>query len=229
MTAKEPKKSATQKTTLLERLFEVFKEVAYIQKQEGQGLKYKFVAHDAVVAKLRPALIAHGIFLATSVDEVKSEAMEVTDRNGIAKTVFRSTCKVTICALSVDDPEDCIAVTSYGEGLDPQDKSTGKAISYAVKYGLLKLFMLETGDEEESRYNFGPRPTISEEQVAFLKDVISRAPNLTLDRFCRAFQVDRLEELPEDRFQEAHDALEKHLERAKPSKATSEPASEAPK
>jgi hypothetical protein len=36
--------------------------------------------------------------------------------------------------------------------MDNADKAPGKAISYAKKYAVLKLFEIETGEDEESRY-----------------------------------------------------------------------------
>jgi len=40
-------------------------------------------------------------------------------------------------------------VPTFGYGIDPQDKGPGKAMSYGVKYGLLKALGLETGDDPE--------------------------------------------------------------------------------
>jgi hypothetical protein len=36
--------------------------------------------------------------------------------------------------------------------MDNQDKAPGKALSYAKKYAVLKLFEIETGEDEESRF-----------------------------------------------------------------------------
>jgi hypothetical protein len=44
-------------------------------------------------------------------------------------------------------------VTLPSHALDNGDKAPGKAISYATKYALLKTFLLETGEDEESRHN----------------------------------------------------------------------------
>jgi hypothetical protein len=38
---------------------------------------------------------------------------------------------------------------SFGYGIDDQDKGAGKAMSYAVKYALLKTLGLETGDDPD--------------------------------------------------------------------------------
>jgi hypothetical protein len=55
-------------------------------------------------------------------------------------------------------------VETIGYGVDPQDKGPGKAISYGVKYALLKVLGLETGDDpdtvQDDRADY--RPTTGE-------------------------------------------------------------------
>ena len=53
-----------------------------------------------------------------------------------------------------DNPEEYIEITSYGDGIDSQDKSVGKAMTYADKYALMKGYKIITGedpDQEESK------------------------------------------------------------------------------
>jgi ERF superfamily len=52
--------------------------------------------------------------------------------------------------VNADDPIDRFSVTTWGYGIDRQDKSIGKAITYATKYAMLKGFCLETGDDPEN-------------------------------------------------------------------------------
>jgi hypothetical protein len=58
--------------TLLQRLHAVMQEVTYVQKDHKIDVKdkqtkrvvasYKVVTHDMVTAKVRPALVKHGVF-----------------------------------------------------------------------------------------------------------------------------------------------------------------------
>ena len=43
-----------------------------------------------------------------------------------------------------------IEFAGYGQGVDPQDKSAGKATTYALKYALLYLFMIPTGKIDDA-------------------------------------------------------------------------------
>jgi len=59
---------------------------------------------------------------------------------------------------------------TVGQGMDMNDKGSGKAVSYAVKYGFLKGFMLETGedsDRESIDINAEPEETDAPREDAF--------------------------------------------------------------
>lgn len=119
-----------------QRLAAVMEEVTYIRKEKKQGMNYTIVSHDAVTAKVRPVLLKHGIVYYP----VRCEASH--DGN-------RASCEMTVRFVNVDEPGDFFDVPTFGYGIDPQDKGPGKAMSYAVKYALLKALGLETGDDPD--------------------------------------------------------------------------------
>ena len=61
--------------------------------------------------------------------------------------------------INIDKPEDRFATIVFSEGIDPGDKGSGKAMTYADKYALMKAYKISTGDDpdqdpsEETRYN----------------------------------------------------------------------------
>lgn len=119
-----------------QRLHAVMKEVDYIQKEQKKGMNYTIVSHDAVTAKVRPALVQHGVvYYPVKIDRTQ-------DGN-------RTQMDVIVRFVNIDQPTDFIDVACCGYGIDPQDKGPGKATSYAVKYALLKALGLETGDEPD--------------------------------------------------------------------------------
>jgi len=119
-----------------QRLLEVMNVVTYIQKEKKQGMNYSIVSHDKVTAKVRPALIGAGI----TYYPVHITATQEGNR---------SQCIMVTRFTNADDPTDFIDVHSFGQGIDTQDKGPGKAQSYAVKYALLKVLGLETGDDPD--------------------------------------------------------------------------------
>ncbi|KKL89209.1 hypothetical protein LCGC14_1916930, partial [marine sediment metagenome] len=124
---------------LHQRLHAAMKEVKYIQKDIRIKLKsgsYKVISHDAVTAKVRPALLKQGIIY-YPMEMVRSQ-------NG-----NRTEVDLKVRFANIDDPGDFIDVPGIGYGVDSGDKGPGMAVSYAVKYCLLKALGLETGDDAD--------------------------------------------------------------------------------
>lgn len=51
--------------------------------------------------------------------------------------------------VNLDNPAEYIETTVYGDGIDTGDKATGKAMTYADKYALMKAYKLSTGDDPD--------------------------------------------------------------------------------
>ena len=51
--------------------------------------------------------------------------------------------------VNTDDPTDFIETTTFAEGIDSQDKGSGKAMTYADKYALMKAYKISTGDDPD--------------------------------------------------------------------------------
>ena len=124
------------KPNIHQRIAAVMGEVDYIQKEKKAGMNYTIVSHDAVTAKVRPVLLKHGVIYYP----VRCE---------YAHSGNRAECALTVRFANIDEPADYIDVPTFGYGVDPQDKGPGKAMSYAVKYALLKALRLETGDDAD--------------------------------------------------------------------------------
>lgn len=123
-----------------QRIAAAMQKVTYIQKEKKQGMRYSIVSHDAVTAKVRPVLLSEGVIY-----------YPVNLTNG--QTGNRTDCTMVIRFANIDNPADFIDVPSFGYGIDDQDKGPGKAMSYAVKYALLKALGLESGDDPDEDQN----------------------------------------------------------------------------
>jgi hypothetical protein len=126
----------TEKLNVHQRLAKAMEEVDYIQKERKSGMNYTIVSHDAVTAKVRPVLLKNGIVYYP----IRCEHSH--DGN-------RAECSMSVRFVNIDEPSDHFDVPTFGYGIDPQDKGPGKAMSYAVKYALLKALGLETGDDPD--------------------------------------------------------------------------------
>jgi hypothetical protein len=126
---------------LYQRINAVRAQVREVQKNKvHQHHKYAFAGHDSVTASVRNAMVEHGI----------DQSVSVIERESLPDG--RTCVQVQVIWINVDKPEERKEVISFGEG-PPLDKNgqgapqhIGSAISYAVKFALLKNFML-VGDD----------------------------------------------------------------------------------
>lgn len=122
---------------VFQRLNAVQKAVDYIQKEKKSEMKYSIVSHDKVTAAVRPHMVEHGvIYYPVNMTMVQ---------NGNRTEVLMS-----VRFQNIDDREDFMDVMCGGFGIDTSDKGPGKAISYSVKYALLKCLGLESGDDPDN-------------------------------------------------------------------------------
>lgn len=141
---------------IYQRINEVMKEVWYIKKQEKGRNPYDTVEHDDVTRKIRPSMVRHGIV--APIQDLRTKPMQVISKEQvdfntqevITKKDFFTEANMVVRFTNIDNPNDFTDVYSYAHGIDNAGNATGKAISYAYKYALLKTFNLETGDREDT-------------------------------------------------------------------------------
>jgi len=150
---------------IYQRINAVMKAVEYVKKDAtvdtGRGT-YSAVSHDMVLAVLRKEMVAQGIV--TRVEQLKSEVLVFADKSKEIKQHLYSG-DYAVHFHNMDKPDDCLTVTVNGHAADNQDKAPGKAMSYAVKYAMLKTFGLETGENDEGRFpDFQPFTDVQKEE-----------------------------------------------------------------
>jgi len=136
---------------IYQRLNEVRKLVRYIKKDKEVGGKYWAVTHDNVTAEVREHLIVHGVMIVPQV--LSSQVIQTGTATKSGIPIIRYEGRFSIEFVNCDEPQEKVCVVIDSHALDEGDKAPGKAISYATKYAMLKLFSIETGDDEESRYH----------------------------------------------------------------------------
>lgn len=115
--------------------------------------QYKAVGEADVLEAVKPVEIELGIYsyplsrniIETNVLTSTSEYNgKVTERNSLflrLETVYRF--------INTENPDEYVDITTYGDGVDSQDKAPGKAMTYSDKYALLKAYKIETGDDPD--------------------------------------------------------------------------------
>lgn len=138
---------------IYQRINKVMKDVNYLKKDvkvsAGFGGTYNAVSHDAVTAALRASMIDNGIAL--TVNQIGQDFAERETIDGKIQKMRLYSGTYEVKFINIEEKEDFISINVCAQALDNGDKAPGKCMSYATKYALLKTFMLETGENEESR------------------------------------------------------------------------------
>ena len=125
------------KPNIYKKIFDVQHKCESVIKDKKRGLQYKPLSYNSVNAVVRPALEKHKL---TLIPYVKSHEQ---DGN-------QTRCVMAARVVDIETGEHIDVGDYFGYGNDTQDKGPGKAMSYAYKYLLLKLFLLDISDEEDS-------------------------------------------------------------------------------
>lgn len=129
---------------IYQRINEVMKEAEYIKKgSAGQGTG---VLYDEVIAMLRGLLTKNGIVIA--VDFLADDSRIKPGKNS-DQYIYEGCFNVSY--INVDDPADRLVTQVVAHAMDSGDKAPGKAITYATKISMLKVFAIETGLNDEGR------------------------------------------------------------------------------
>lgn len=191
---------------IYQRINEVRKRVSYAQKdKEVSGQGYKAVTHDAVTALLRNHLIEFGI---VTVPRLVSSVVEKIGETKNGSPIIRYAGRYEVDFVNCDNPEDKITVPGEAHANDHGDKAPGKATSYATKYAMLKLFNIETGENEEGRVEpYEAIKRITDEQAANLEALITEV-KADKAKFLKWMQAESVEDIRARDYDEAVKALE---------------------
>lgn len=156
----EEKKKETKKETkelnIYQKMLKATEQIGRVAKNLSVDMgknSYKAVSEKDVLEAVKPIEIELGIYsypLSRKVIETnvlttsKTYNNETKESNQLfmrIETIYRF--------INVDNPSEYIDVTTYGDGVDSQDKAPGKAMTYADKYALLKAYKIETGDDPD--------------------------------------------------------------------------------
>ena len=163
--AAEPKTTAPKQTTpqtaslnIFQRMLAATSEINRVAKNLkvdiSKSQSYKAVAESDVLEAVKPIEEKYGIYsYPVSRTVIKDEAYTTTseyDGRKSEKTTFFMRLATVYRFVNIDKPDEYIDITTYGDGVDTQDKAPGKAMTYADKYALLKAYKIQTGDDPDA-------------------------------------------------------------------------------
>jgi hypothetical protein len=159
--------------------------------------KYDYVTADTIATRIGSLLAANGIAFFPSM--VNLETSEYTTQKG--GTNFRTVAHFQM-TLACIETGATFTTMWMGEAIDRSDKSISKAATSAVKYFLLKTFLLAGGDEEDAD---SQSPTVEARQATQARTSTSTTTNATNGNGDAPVRSDALfDDAPTD---EEHDIL----------------------
>lgn len=154
----EEKSPEIKEMNIFQKMSAITDEITRVAKNLSVGVgqsQYKAVGEADVLSAVKPVEIKYGVYsypvnrniVETSILTTKTEYNEkVTEKNQLfmrLETIYRF--------VNMDKPTEYIDITTYGDGVDSQDKAPGKAMTYSDKYALLKAYKIETGDDPDQK------------------------------------------------------------------------------
>lgn len=142
--------NTTPKSSIALAIIQVMKAVENIEKNTTVGAgqyAYKGISDKDVKKKVGDAMAEAGLcIIPTKI--TPSIRIDRWDNNGQQKqSIFT---EVTTEYLLLHTSGESLVVSGYGHGADSQDKSAGKATTYALKNALLYLFLIPTGTIDDT-------------------------------------------------------------------------------
>lgn len=175
---------------IYQRMLAVTAEITNVAKNLEVGYgnnKYKAVGEADVIAAVKPLEEKHGIYSYPASREIidSGEIVNIKEQNGERKETKQLYLRVSTVYrfVNVDKPEEFVEVTTYGDGVDTQDKAPGKAMTYADKYALLKAYKIMTGDDPDQNAS-GDLQGYTKKTPAKKTDIITEKEQEVLKNMC---------------------------------------------
>lgn len=118
----------------------------------GKG-SYKAVSERDIIDAVKPLEAKYRVFSYPSdraiIDDEILEGEKTYNSQTTKTTTFFTRIKTEYTFLNIDNPEERFTTTVFSEGIDTGDKGSGKAMTYADKYAMMKVYKISTGDDPD--------------------------------------------------------------------------------
>lgn len=166
---------------IYEKLSKISNELSTVAKNlsVGEGkAKYKAVGEADVLKAIKPLEEKYKVYSYPSQRRIiESGFLDTVNYKGEPKKQFYERIEVIYKFVNIEEPNEYIEITTYGDGIDSGDKSVGKAMTYADKYALLKAYKIVTGDDPGQE----PSGELEGVKIELDKRLLSQAQELGID------------------------------------------------
>ena len=137
---------------IFQKLLNITNEISNVNKNltVGQGKNaYKAVGEADVLKAVKELEFKYGVYSYPFSREVLESSMYTTTNEYGEKNNIFSRLKTVYRFVNADKPDEYIETTTFAEGIDTQDKGSGKAMTYSDKYALMKTYKIITGEDPD--------------------------------------------------------------------------------
>ena len=188
-----------EKANIYQRILKIQSELENVKKNltVGQGSRaYKAVSERDVLDAVKELEQKYGVY-SYCYDREIIMTQETTSSSGAINYWQRLKCKYRF--VNVDEPSEFIETITYADGVDTLDKGSGKAMTYADKYALMKTYKISTGDdpdkdasEEQAKTQKVEVKKATEKQVAMIKELYDEE---NIGKMLGFYKISKLEDL----------------------------------
>lgn len=161
--------NSNDKTLLIKAIIAVMSEVKGIDKTMTVGsgaMSYKGVPDKEVKKIIGEAMSRNKLCIIPTDTEAKTQIDRWEEvYNGVAKQKQSVFTEVKTKYLLMHESGQYIELSGYGHGVDSQDKSAGKATTYALKYTLLYTFLIPTGKIDDADTTHSDTHQVPQQQI----------------------------------------------------------------
>lgn len=163
-----------KKMNIFEKMSNITNEIEIVRKNLKVGTgssQYSAVAEKDVLDAVKDIEYKYRVYSYPKERELVDNQIlnkKVVDKNGVEKelSTFYSKIKTIYTFINIDNPSESIDTIVFSEGIDTADKGSGKGMTYADKYALLKAYKIETGEDPDKT----PSPTENDEVTLTLEE-----------------------------------------------------------
>ncbi len=145
-------------TNIYQRMSAITNELQRVAKNLSVSTgksSYKAVGEADILDAVKPMEVANGVYsypiTRNIVDSgtIENESIDYGTKEKLKKSQLFMRVETVYRFVNMDNPTEFIEITTYGDGVDSQDKAPGKAMTYADKYALMKAYKITTGDDPD--------------------------------------------------------------------------------
>lgn len=143
---------------IYEKLSKITTELSTVAKNLEVGVgqnKYNAVGEADVLRAVKPLEAKYGVYSypysRQIIDSgiIENESIDYKTKEKVIKKSLFERIEVVYRFVNIEKADEFVDITTYGDGIDSQDKSVGKAMTYADKYALLKAYKIITGEDPD--------------------------------------------------------------------------------